>query len=38
MVHERHERHERKEKIMLKDECYAIQGAVFEVYSRDSKL
>jgi GxxExxY protein len=29
MVHETHERHE---KILLKDESYLIQGAVFEVY------
>jgi len=29
MVHENHERHE---KIFFKDECYRIQGAVFEVY------
>mgnify|MGYP006312205991 CR=1 FL=1 len=28
MDHERHENHE----IIYKDECYAIQGAVFEVY------
>ena len=28
MNHERHENHE----IIYKDECYAIQGAVFEVY------
>jgi len=27
-----HERHEQHEKIMYKDESYAIQGAVFEVY------
>lgn len=30
MNHERHENHEKK--ILLKDECYAIQGAVFDVY------
>lgn len=29
MVHEKYESHE---KILFKDECYAIQGAVFEVY------
>jgi GxxExxY protein len=29
MVHEKHESHEN---ILFKDECYAIQGAVFEVY------
>ena len=29
MNHERHEEHER---IILKDESYAIQGAIFEVY------
>jgi len=29
MVHEKHESHE---KILFKDECYSIQGAVFEVY------
>ena len=29
MDHEKHERHER---ILFKEECYAIQGAVFEVY------
>jgi GxxExxY protein len=27
-----HERHEHHEKIIYKDECYAIQGAVFDVY------
>ena len=27
-----HEKHERHEKILFKEECYAIQGAVFEVY------
>jgi GxxExxY protein len=27
-----HETHERHEKILFKDEVYAIQGAVFEVY------
>lgn len=27
-----HEPHETHEKILYKDECYAIQGAVFEVY------
>lgn len=27
-----HERHEKHEKILYKDECYAIQGAVFNVY------
>jgi GxxExxY protein len=27
-----HERHERHEKILFKEECYKIQGAVFEVY------
>lgn len=27
-----HERHEKHEKIIYKEECYAIQGAVFEVY------
>ena len=27
-----HERHEQHEKIIYKDESYAIQGAVFEVY------
>ncbi len=27
-----HERHERHEKIFLKQECYFIQGAIFEVY------
>ncbi|VAW48972.1 hypothetical protein MNBD_GAMMA03-545 [hydrothermal vent metagenome] len=32
MNHERHEKHERKEKILYKDECYQIQGAIFEVY------
>ena len=32
MVHERHENHEMNEKLLFKDECYAIQGAVFEVY------
>ncbi|MHC4906526.1 MAG: GxxExxY protein [Planctomycetota bacterium] len=27
-----HEKHENHEKIIYKEECYAIQGAVFEVY------
>ncbi|MBU0480562.1 MAG: GxxExxY protein [Proteobacteria bacterium] len=27
-----HEIHERHERILYKDECYAIQGAIFEVY------
>ena len=27
-----HERHEKHEKILFKDECYEIQGAIFEVY------
>lgn len=27
-----HERHERHEKILFKEECYDIQGAIFEVY------
>lgn len=27
-----HERHEHHEKIIYKDECYAIEGAIFEVY------
>ena len=27
-----HETHERHEKILYKEECYAIQGAIFEVY------
>ncbi len=27
-----HETHEQHEKIIYKDECYAIQGAIFEVY------
>lgn len=27
-----HEKHERRETILYKSECYAIQGAVFEVY------
>jgi GxxExxY protein len=30
MNHERHKKHEKK--ILFKDECYAIQGAVFDVY------
>ncbi|MDD2999962.1 MAG: GxxExxY protein [Candidatus Riflebacteria bacterium] len=32
MNHERHERHEMGEKILFKEECFAIQGAIFEVY------
>lgn len=32
MNHEKHEMHEKIEKILFKDECYLIQGAVFEVY------
>jgi GxxExxY protein len=27
-----HEKHERHEKLLLKEECYRIQGAVYEVY------
>lgn len=27
-----HETHERHEKVLYREECYAIQGAVFEVY------
>ena len=27
-----HERHKKHEKILFKDECYEIQGAIFEVY------
>lgn len=27
-----HERHESHEKVLFKEECFAIQGAVFEVY------
>lgn len=27
-----HERHEKHEKILYKEECYEIQGAVFDVY------
>lgn len=30
--HETHERHERMTEILYKEECYGIQGAVFEVY------
>jgi GxxExxY protein len=30
--HEKHERHEIEEKILFKEECYLIQGAIFEVY------
>ncbi len=26
-----HEKHEKHEKILLKEECYEIQGAIFEV-------
>lgn len=32
MSHESHEKHEPKQSILYKDECYAIQGAVFDVY------
>lgn len=32
MTNVNHEIHERHEKILYKDECYAIQGAIFEVY------
>jgi len=31
MNHKRHEKHERG-KILFREECYAIQGAIFEVY------
>ena len=27
-----HERHEKHEKILFKEECYEIQGAIFDVY------
>jgi GxxExxY protein len=27
-----HERHERPEKVLFKEECYQIQGAIFDVY------
>jgi GxxExxY protein len=27
-----HEKHEQHEKILFKEECYVIQGAIFEVY------
>lgn len=27
-----HEKHEQHEKILFKDECYSIQGAIFNVY------
>ena len=27
-----HENHESVQRILYKDECYAIQGAIFEVY------
>ena len=30
--HETHEQHEKEPKILYKEECYGIQGAVFEVY------
>jgi GxxExxY protein len=29
-----HETHETHEKILFKDECYQIQGAIFEVYTQ----
>jgi len=32
MNHEIHEAHENEDKIVYKDESYAIQGAIFEVY------
>jgi len=32
MNHEKYEMHQKIEKILFKDECYLIQGAVFEVY------
>jgi GxxExxY protein len=28
-----HETHETHEKILFKDECYRIQGAIFDVYT-----
>ena len=31
MNHEKHEKHEREEGILFKEECYAINGAIFEV-------
>jgi len=30
--HEKHEGHEKGEKILYKEECFEIQGAIFEVY------
>jgi len=33
MVHEKHERHEKLDnEILFREECFQIQGAVFEVY------
>jgi GxxExxY protein len=32
MNHERHENHEQEGKILFKEECFAINGAIFEVY------
>jgi GxxExxY protein len=32
MNHERHEIHERHETLLFKEEVYAVQGAIFEVY------
>ena len=32
MIKMNHERHERREKILYKEECYVIQGAIFDVY------
>lgn len=32
MNHERHEKHEKKRGILFRDECYTINGAIFEVY------
>ncbi|WP_319562877.1 GxxExxY protein [Marispirochaeta sp.] len=32
MNHENNEMHEKEEKILFKEECYQIQGAIFDVY------
>ncbi len=32
MNHERHETHEQEPAILYKEECYSINGAIFDVY------
>ncbi len=38
MNHEKHERHEKETGILFKDECYQIQGAIFEDRKHKEKI